>query len=457
MQKLYIFTFNTIYKVTRHLSEDIRNLVLFLCCLMLMWVYFFSGRSVMAGETQIYCSVITAIIILSSINKETERIEWNSFVYYPMVLFGIGIILIGQFHSIGDGYLMYALGLTILFPALYFVWANRGDCEILYKMMALAILLLGIASFVYCFYLADKGVIPIGGDNRVFGIRSNPNTFARLGVIILLSGIYLAWEYIDHRVMAVIFSSGIGIGLSYILLSISRTAFITAVMFFLILLVFAFKASLVKDRDRLVTLVLLIAVSGLILFAGMHLDDINKRVMEKAMQDGAAAPTAMIVEDVRLGIVEVAYAEDDGQADMTDRLNPAGDINTYSSGRIERWVVYIQNFSFLGKPYSELEQYFGTEPILYAHNNIIEYIFRCGYIVGGIYVLFYIAQGITGLKILFSRKNASARDFFVVAVVGMYSVLAMLDVETLAFGGCFPCIYFLSIAPVVTKGRADRG
>ena len=453
-----MFAFNTVYKVTRRLSENIRNLVLFLCCFMLMWIYFFTGRNVMAGETQIYCSVITLVIILFSVNGQVERIEWNRLVYYPLVAFGIGIVLIGQLHSVGDGYLVYAIDLIAVFPALYYVYANTGSHDTLYKLLSMAIMLLGACSFVFCCYLAAKGMLPIV-EGRVLGIRANANTFARLGVIILLSGIYLAWEYIDHRVMAVIFSSGIGIGLSYILLSISRTAFITAVMFFLILLVFAFKArdDLVKDRDRLVTLVLLIAVSGLVLFAGLHLDDINSRVLEKAMQDGAAVPTAEVVEDVHLGIAEVAYAEDDGQTDVVDRLNQAGDINAYSSGRIDIWKIYIQNFSLLGKPYSELEPIFGVEKIFYAHNNIIDYIFRCGYIVGGIYVLFYIAQGITGLKILFSRKNASARDFFVVAVVGMYSLLAMLDVETLAFGGCFPCIYFLSIAPVVTKGRADRG
>lgn len=77
--------------------------------------------------------------------------------------------------------------------------------------------------------------------------------------------------------------------------------------------------------------------------------------------------------------------------------------------------------------------------------------YRCGFIVGGIYAVFYLFQGLFGLNFLFSRRNKETKYFFLVSTIGYYSMLAMLDIAMFAFAGCYACLYFLSISPIVTK------
>lgn len=340
MQKLYILVFNGIYRITGKIDERVRNALVFLCCLLLTATYFFWTKSLdnIPGKTMIEGSAITAALTVFSIKGPMVKVPKNYLTYYTMVLFGIGILLIGQLHKVGDGYVMYALDLVFLFPALYFIWNSRGDHDTLYKMIAAGILLAGILSFMYCFYLAGKGelVIKYG---RVTGYKSNANFLGMMGVDVMIGSTYLLLM-LNHNWLAVLLSSaGIGIGLTYPLLSVSRTAVLTVLGCGIVGFAFLFKmircGSIRKKRAIPLIAVIIMTVSVTTYF-GTQLDNIHYKAVDArtSVEETAADGTDSAQQD--------SSGEPEELETITDRINTSGEINNYSSGRLERWRTYLK-------------------------------------------------------------------------------------------------------------------
>ena len=457
MQKLFILVFNGIYRITGKIDERVRNALVFLCCLLLTATYFFWTKSLdnIPGKTMIEGSAITAALTVFSIKGPMVKVPKNYLTYYTMVLFGIGILLIGQLHKVGDGYVMYALDLVFLFPALYFIWNSRGDHDTLYKMIAAGILLAGILSFIYIFYLACNGelVIKYG---RVTGYKSNANFLGMMGVDVMIGSTYLLLMLNRNWLAVLLSSAGIGIGLTYTLLSVSRTALITVLGCGIVGFVFLFKmircGSMQKKRAIPLIAVIIMTVSVTTYF-GTQIDNIHYKAVDArtSVEETAADGTDSAQQD--------SSGEPEELETITDRINTSGEINNYSSGRLERWRTYLKYTTPLGRPFEDIRD---LEEMKWkdekrAHNNIIEYLYRCGYIVGSIYVLFYIAVAYTGLKMLFSGKYKRPKDAFLVMVIGTYSVYAMLEISTLPFMRVLPCLFFLTIAPLMEKADTYLG
>ena len=456
MQKLYILVFNGIYRITGKIDERVRNALVFLCCMLLTATYFFWTKSLdnNPGKTMIEGSAITAVMTVFSIKGPMVKVPKNYLTYYTMVLFGIGILLIGQLHKVGDGYVMYALDLIFLFPALYFIWNSRDDHDTLYKMIAAGILLAGILSFIYCFYLAGKGelVIKYG---RVTGYKSNANFLGMMGVDVMIGATYLLLK-LNHNWLAVLLSSaGIGIGLTYSLLSVSRTAMITVLGCGIVGFVFLFKmirCGSMRKKRAIPFIAVMILTASVTTYFGTELDNIHYNAVSagSSVEETAADGASSVQQD--------SSGESEALETITERIDTSDGINTYSSGRINIWKVYAENITPLGMPLSNIsDELSAITAERRAHNNILEYCYRCGYLVGSLYILFYIAAAFIGLKMLFSGKYNRPKDALLIMVIGAYSVYAMLEISTLPFMRVIPCLFFLTIAPLMEKADTYLG
>lgn len=448
MQKLYLCIFNLIYKVTGNINSNLREAVIFLSCLVLMWSFFFSNYYKGSGEYQIAGSVIVTVIIAFSIDRELKPIKWNSYCYYPLLLFGIGILLIGLMHPVGDGYMMYALDIAILFPGLYFVWSNREDHERLFCILSAAITLFGLISFAKCVLLAAKGELAFSSD-RVQGFTTNPNYLGMLGVVILISGLFLLITEIKNIACLALASICVGIGISFAIISVSRTAMLSEIICVLAFSIFYIKIGnikCIKSKSKWFRVALAAVLIGSILVLGMSLDDINYHALSKI---NASETEANTIES------EVVQPEASEAEKITERVGAEGDANTISSGRITIWKIYAEEFSLWGKPLSVIKPQLKNAAESRAHNNVVDYLYRCGYVVGSIYFIYYIMQGIAGLKLLFSKKYTQPSHLFAIMMIGAYSIYATLEICTLAFIRIIPCVYFLSIAPIFVDERGS--
>ena len=453
MQKIYAFVFNIIYKEIIKIDERIRTDIVFLCGLFLISIYFFWPRSIdkIPGNIMLVGSIVISVMIVFSINKSMKMIRWNNNIYYPFTLFGLGILLIGMLHSVGDGYVLYALDLSILFPALYFVWNNRGDHDTLYKLLSFGVLIEGIISYLYCFYLASKGALAIE-DGRVAGYKWNVNYLAMLGVVILLCSLYLLLIMSHNKACIIAASLGVGIGIAYAIISVSRTAMLTelvCITVFMVFLVKMVRAGSMNLRCAIPILVLALIIAGIAVFAGMQLNDIHYRAVHAAETSETPPPEAT-TEDVTEPQALPAEETDEVNA-ISERINSSGDADSYSSGRVVIWKIYLSHSTMLGRPFKELEPDLAYAAETRAHNNIVEYFYRCGFLVGGIYVIFFFAAMFTGIKMFFSKTYYQPMDAFLVMVIGAYSIYAMLEISTLPFMRIIPYLFFMTIAPIFRK------
>ena len=443
MQKFYLLLFKPIFRLTRRLNTTVRDVGIFLCCFILIYIYFFSHIKKASGEAQIIGSILVAIMLAFSIDREMKPISWNKACYYPLLFFGVGILMIGQIHSIGDGYLMYAFDISILFPALYFAWNNRGDYERLFSLISAVIIILGLISFTRCVFLAFRGDLAMSAE-RVQGFTTNPNYLGMMGAVILISGLFSLSTNKNNKLWKTLSAICVGIGISFAVISVSRTAMLSEIICILAFAIYRTKSLIISKSGGLKVAckrcMLTATLIGLVILLGLSLDDINYKMYEKMHAVSDKKAEELITKNPQQ---EVKEAEK-----ITQRIEAGGDTNTISSGRLAIWNIYSAEFSLWGKPLSVIKPQLKYAAETRAHNNIVDYLYRCGYIVGSFYIVYYIMQGIAGLRFLFSKRYTDPAHLFTVMMIGSYSVYAMLEISTLAFIRIVPCVYFLSIAPI---------
>ena len=63
-----------------------------------------------------------------------------------------------------------------------------------------------------------------------------------------------------------------------------------------------------------------------------------------------------------------------------------------------------------------------------------------------------------GVPVEFSGRYDRPEDAFLIMVIGVYSVYAMLEISTLPFMRIVPCLFFLTIAPIIyNDGQQQKG
>lgn len=447
MQKVYRFVYGKIYRITKNISETARSRCIFACCLILCLV-FFSDRLTGAyyiNMDMILGSVMVIILSVLSMDREPGAVKWNRWTYLSMAAFGTGMLLIGQLHYVGIGYMKYALDLMFVFPAFYYVQISTGSSEKICRGLAYATLISGILSFAYCWLLASRGQLPEVPSGRLFGYFDNPNGLGMVGAVALIAGLYLILESREKWIKAAA-AAVAGIGIDYAFLSASRSSVLCEIICIITFLVFLFKRhrSGIRSVSGKKSVIIYILIAAAVIAAGTKIDDLNRTAQQQGR--GAAAESAIILT--------VEAASDDTA--LTDRPGISDGMHDFTSGRTDIWKVYIDHFSWLGMDVRELANWFGEGTAYRAHNNFIDYTVRCGYIVGFFYLIFYIAAGIKGLKILFSKEHTGPAGFLLVSVVGAYSIQALVEVATLPFTRIIPCMFFLTIAPLMGRSEDEE-
>lgn len=453
MQKLFRVVSGNIYKLTGCLDETLRTVSLFFCCFFITGVFFTdrTGWEINAGRDMIIGSILIMAITVLSIDREPGEIRWNRCIFWPMIAFGLGILTVGLLHPVGDGYVMYALDLAFIFPAYYYVRINNGKDEQLYRMIALCTVGWGAYSFLYCWLEALQGRLPLREDNRFTGYLNDPNILGMLGIITFISALYLLLDY-RREWIAVLSAAGVGIGSFYAFMTASRASVLCELVGMTAFVIFVFKEirAGTKDMSDLIKgLIYAVIISILIIAAGTKMDDVNLHALQKKDGPVSYMETAVAAEAED----DTAEETESDPASITDRPDLSDGLNEYSSGRTGIWKIYIENFSWLGRDLRDILDRFEGLPAYRAHNNLIDYTFRCGYIVGGFYLIFFISTGIYGSIILFDRRYTRPEDFFLVSIIGIYSIQALVEIANLPFTRCIPCLFFMTIYPVM--GRTD--
>ena len=469
LQKTYSLILNPIGKVTSRVDEKISNAVITLCCTGLI-AYFAALFSVgiktfMRGartQNSMFCSAILFVLIVFSIREELKPVKWNKFLFYTFFIAGAGVVAISFLHPIGSGYRAWGMLMMFGFPCVYYVWNNRADYDELYKRLAAATVIVGIAFYIYCFTLAPKGAIAFDAvlPSRMKGSFYDANMLSMIGMIMVDSCLYMLLVNRSSRAWFALTAAGFGIGVDITLLGQSRLAVLAVLGGMFAFTVYFLKIRRDKSfewsrgRSYLRVLALLVSVIVFIM-AGVLMKGINSRALDgqNTVNTASTRAAALAVYAASNG---AAAAEEDADKTVIDRFKPGGSgDDTYTVGRVDIWKNYARYLNLTGNDFSKTdwEEMTGKYKVKHAHNNFLEIGYRCGVPVAVIHTLLELAAGIICLIYLFGRRYREPAYMFCIVFMVTYAVQSLFDIATIPFERPAPFFFYMAMIPIFMYRR----
>lgn len=367
-------------------------------------------------------AILLMIVAILSMRGEVKIVPWRQSLTIPYYLFALGIVGVGLMHPIGMGYGFFGLMLLSVYPCLYIVWNNRGDYEELFDKIAIAFMAVGSIYFIWFSY-ADYTDSEIIAYERHEGGMFNSNFLSFLGVNLSCIALYFLYRCIEKRKTK--------IAMSYSLIAILMGSILIA-----------------KGEGRASMLILAVNIIAVMFFTIK-----GKAVSPKT--DSMKTITILVIVLVSIAaLLYIGTKTEVIQFDRFDFRNKTPD--EFASGRIRLWSSYWHNLTLLGHDMSlvdweELSAGIGTH---HAHNNFLDYGYRCGIPVGICCVAVQLVAGIITLGIMFKRKVNTGADVFVVIFSVQYLVLSLMDIATLPMTNYGAFMFYICVAPLLVAPDA---
>lgn len=453
IQSLYTLILNPAYKITCRIDGKIRNAIVLLTCISLAvyFVLFFTEPLhdyMRRGHTfnSAICSIVLFILIVFSIKGELKPVKWNKLVFYLFFLAGLGVVIISFLHPIGSGYRAWGLLMMFGFPCIYFVWNNRGDYDVLYKRLAAANVLVGVAFYIYCFIYAANGGQMLEG-TRIKCFFYDSNQFSMIGMIMVSCTMYMLLVNRHSKSWFALTALGFGIGIDIVFLGESRLSILVVAGSLLAFTIYYIKCgrefhSEKSRSSRWIRAEILLISLIVFIFAGRAMISINERAISQS--DARVASVEIVVPS------NVAIPE--GSA--LDRFDTEGqDLNSYTAGRYNIWKNYAQFLNMTGNDYSKSDWAALTgNTVKHAHNNFLEIGYRCGVPVAILHTVLELVAGIICLIWLFGRKYKEPAYLFAIVFMITYTVQSLFDIATMPFERPAPFFFYMAMIPIFMFG-----
>ena len=461
LQRVYSLVLNPVYRMTGQINEKIRNGIISLCCLFLsgFFIAYYDTSNwatlyLRHGQNNLICGLVLLILIIFSINAPLKDYGWDIILFWLMFAAGLGLVIVSFIHPVGSGYRSFGFMLMFEFPCLYYVWNNRGDYNTLYIRLAGATSIVGLAYYLKVVTLALTGDLT-EVVFRVYATFYNANLLSMVGMVMVCSSLYM-FSVKRSDIKWFIFSVvSFAAGWDIIRMGVSRLSMLVGFGGIFAYCVFWFKTRkhLTDARTFRVQFIrfgCIVIATVLFLLNGEVLLNINtamqyRRNNEVSAEQGAA-------EDAEggdtAGIPDEAAQHDISSA--TDRFSTQGkDLNTYTAGRIAIWQRYAEHLNMLGNDMDAVDftELTGVN-VKHAHNNFLEFGFRCGIPVAIIHTLLELYAGIVCIIFLFSRKYRDPAYLFAVIFMICYAVESVFDIATVPFERHAPFYFYMILIPV---------
>ena len=444
LQSAYIAILSPIYRLTRKIDDAVRNTILFVLFL-IVFVYFACVRSpilspAVFGFLPTLCAkhlfgiALIILICIFSIDRPLQHVEWKKIIFIPQFVLGLGIVIIGFLHPIGDGYQTFGFMLLIVFPCLFFVWNNRRDYDLLFSILVYAMIVVNLCLFLLHFYYAAKGQLTIE-TVRCAGIMYNSNNFSLVGLELVLGATYLLAVQRPKLPLFILSCSAAGVGFGIIVLGQMRLAVIILFLCLFTVIFFYIKYCDKKSEGVFVRLFVGVFLIVQLLLLSFLLIPINNAAILSNTDVGQETTGQTVVAPESPGVVE--------------RFDVEGkDANSFSSGRVTIWKNYARALNLLGNNYDEYDKDIMTSGLShgpYAHDIFLEIGYRCGIPVGLLSVFMLLVTGILALTYLFCNRNRTSYLLFPIIAVISYAVLSLLDCAVLPFFQAEVLLYYFAM------------
>ncbi len=471
LQFLYITPLNLAYKVTGKIPGTVRHGIIGVSFFLIIAFFLFCYSSVQTGilidyDQRGWLNMIPlTLIILMSVDRPMKAIKWNPFLSITWVICGMTLFGVCLFFDIGLGFFPFAVCVLFLFPCLYFVWNNRQDYDVLFSLVAKAMVVNVLLFFLICVLFC-----PISEETMVSGrymaTTGNANTLGTIAAAATTCGLYLV---LQKRKAIVVYMLACEIAISLLILSGSRTSLISVSLQLGVFMIFYIRYYM-SEHDRLKAMIRLCVLLLLILSClpiNTALLSRNADTAAYAVSDGRQTDQKQAKDHkntdkadqrekkpAKNGQQETELPSEPVQEiTILDRLHTqGGDWNQLSSGRVEIWLAYLQNISWKGHTEDQFVEVAveSTQNRVWAHNVFLELAWRFGIGLALVYLLITIYTGIYMLKCVGSKKFYNMHPYCVFSVFSIISfcVISMLEMVIFPLERDFIFLYFIGIAPL---------
>lgn len=436
LQRIYIALLNPIY--SKHISKMDTSLreaylkFIFYGFQIYFILYFSRGfKRILFSQNQRELLGVALIILATvfSIQEPLRQVKWKKRIILPLLLGAIGMIITGLMHPIGSGYMVFGIGLLLVFPGFYFVWNNRKDYETLFDIVASTNLEVGTLYFFYCM-TTYRGDMIITNGERFQGSVTDPNLYSLVGMAMVCSAMYMIYRRRREKLYVTFCVLTLLMGLVVVILGQSRSGLMVAIAAILITGIFTLKN--VKRAH--------IANSKMVLVVGI-------------------AILICIVSGLAIKATNVGVGNDSTDNGFIERFSFKGkDLNTFTSGRADIWANYAGKLNMTGNDFEEIDwEEMTGDTVKHAHNNFLEYGYRCGIPVAVAFTLLELFAGLITLKYLFARKWNRECYLFAVIFMCMYAVMSMIDIATIPMERYAPFAFYLILAVLMDADENSAG
>lgn len=443
LQQLYIWVLNPIYGFSKRITEKARNIILFCASLCMTFQFFmytaWYGLGIEYGYAQLFMinTFLLGIMIVCSMNKPLTKVKWSPWIWIPWFLCSILIIISGIHHNITGALMMFAFLMLLVFPALYFVWNNRGDYHVLYAIVCKAIITMMIIYFL--FHLATS---PLNGETAYYGISINPNSNGFLGVAGAMAAFYLiSIEKKGKWIYAV--TLGMSFTLTYI--STSRASII-ALAFVTLVFIICYLRSVGERRSTLIKTLTGLVIIGLV--TGASLSGYRYILINVTPDISTYISGQIVLESYAVDEAESSEESDSGSV-LKEKFTREGDLDTISSGRTVIWRHYIDELNMIGNERGDRGLYIAEKDYYFsAHNSYLEIAYRSGIPAGICYAIIALYAAVYSFRFIFGKKLFDYRLMIIPMAVMAFGVLSNLERALYPVEKAHIFLFFISLAPM---------
>ena len=363
-------------------------------------------------QRQIFAAIMLFGAAVFSMRGPLTRVVWDKGVMIPMWLGGLGLIITRILHPIGSGYAAFGVMLLTVYPCLYFVWINRDEIERLFDIVSWANVAVGLVYVLYSTAMFRTYPWEVVISGRVRGTMINSNLYSMIGMTIACCALYLLYRVWEEKGKRWFLLFALAAGIIVTVAGQSRASILVVAGGIVAVLIFAAKCGRLNKR---VAQTIVIICCVLVVGAGLFV----------ALQGDAA--------------------EDGTKSSVIERFLPEGDdINSYSSGRIGIWAFYAEHLNLAGNDFDAVDRSEFT--VEHAHNNFLEYGFRSGVLVAGLFALAELIAVILAAQYLFSGRRSRDYMLFCVLFALAYMLESLVDVATIPMERYAPFLFYLMLA-----------
>lgn len=458
LQDFLIVVLNPIAKLTSRISDITRSICLQIVLMLFpihFLLYYLQFRfhvldidyMVWPLYVQVSGCFLLVLLIVFSLDRIPQRVEWNKWIIYPFVVCGVLMLLISFLHPVGCGYRLFAVMMVFIYPCLFFVWNNRRDYENLFDPLARALSIVCFVIYIYCFYIAAKGDFMIVG-GRCAGLVGNSNLFSFFGAFGSIGAVYMLLRKQQSWFHYLFYSFSLGFGYAIVWQGQSRTCFLSCIAC-LVVVIFFFIRYIEKEAIRVI-LVKIVVTGAIVLFAVM-LSGLWANLQETAEAENAPASTSEEA-DAQSGTPQ-------SNTNVISRLTVDSDstANSYGSGRMVIWKNHMQFFNLLGNNMDEADwEILTPHHERRAHNNFIDMAYRLGVPIGVLFVIIELLACFMALQLLFINRDREPILIFPVMLIGVFFIFSIIEIAVIPFERDAACYFYLALVPLVDMKFIQR-